>query len=377
MRVTLTDATLARHAGRFVWLELNYDEEVNQAFLHRHDVAWTPAFLILDPADERVTAMQIGGMTVPEVVRFLDRGERGVRERAAAPADAALAKGAALAGRGRLAAAAASYREALRIAGPDWPERTHAVDALISTLQAARDWQACAETAAAEAPTLPRERELASVVHVGLGCANAGDAAPWAEAARKVLEPLAPAAAALPTALRDDRFEIYQQMMVAAERRGAADDLARWGKVWLDEIDATTPASDDERSALDIARVDAVSLLDDPARALPALAASERAMPDNYTASARLAQMSLYAQRYDDALAACDRGLAHAPGAMGRTALLMTAAHAWIGKGRPADALVALDRALRSARTIGDQGVRAGMVRSISNMIGETKRSTP
>ena len=42
MRVTLSDPSLARQAGRFVWLELNYDDEGNQPFLARHGVQETP-----------------------------------------------------------------------------------------------------------------------------------------------------------------------------------------------------------------------------------------------------------------------------------------------------------------------------------------------
>ncbi len=373
MRVTLADATLARQAGRFVWLELDYDKEANQAFLAGHGVAWTPAFFVLDPADERATATQFGGMTLPELNRFLDQGESGVKGKARSPAYAALARGDERAGHGRPAEAAASYREALRIAGPKWPERAHAVDALISTLQVARDTQACAETAAAEAPGMARERSFASVVHVGLGCANSGRAAPWAEAARKILEPLAAEAAAVPTALRDDRFEIYQQMMVAADRRGDAETRNRWGRIWLAEIDATTPTNDDERTALDIARVDAVSILGEPALALPALAASERAMPDNYTASARLAAIAADAGRYDDALAACDRALAHASGPMGRTMLFMTKAQAWDGKREPAKARAALEDALTAASAIGDKRIRDNHVAMIKRMIADMK----
>jgi hypothetical protein len=201
---------------------------------------------VLDPADERATATHQGGITLQELERFLDQGERGVKSKAKAPADVALARGAELVGRGRLQDAAAAYRAALQLAGPGSPSRVPAIDALTSALRAGRQWRACATVVAREAPGMPREPAFASVVQTGLGCANSGGTAPWALAARQTLAPLAVEAAALPTAMRDDRFGIYQQLMKAGELRSDPNAIAHWGQRWLDEIDATTPSNDDE-----------------------------------------------------------------------------------------------------------------------------------
>ena len=156
MRVTLTDPSLARQAGRFVWLEINYDLEANQAFLDRHGVAWTPALLVLDPEDERATASHFGGLTVTELNKFLERGGRGFRSREKGTALAALARGDEAAGRGQLAEAAEAYREALRTGGLAWAQRARTLDALVGTLQGLSEWQSCAETVAAEETDLPR-----------------------------------------------------------------------------------------------------------------------------------------------------------------------------------------------------------------------------
>jgi tetratricopeptide (TPR) repeat protein len=333
-------------------------------------VAWTPFLLILDPAGERAAASHIGGMTLPELEAFLDRGAAGVRAAARAADDAALAEGDARAGRGALAPAAEAYREALRVARPGWPQRLRTVDALVSTLVAAGDGRGCAEAAAAEAPMMARGRELASVAHVGLGCAVSGGAEPWAVAARTVLAPLAAEAVGIAAATRDDRFQLYQQLMHAA---AAGDDraaLRRWGEAWLAEIDAAAPAGEDERSALDIARVDAVDLLDEPARALPALEASERAMPRNYTASARLARVAAEADRYDVALAACARGLARGPGPYGRFGLHLVAAQVWRAKGDARRADAALAAARRAAAAIGSAMMRAHALHRVEELSG-------
>lgn len=375
MREILADPSLARQAGRFVWLELDFDKAENQAFVAGRDVSYTPSLYVLDPADERATATHLGGMTLPELLRFLDQGEAGVLGKAQSPAAAALVRGDELAGRGSLGEAAAAYREALRLAVPGWPERGHAVRALAAALLSGGNSQACAETAAAEAPAMAREPAFAHVVLCGLSCTNDGGSAPWAAVPRTVLEPLAAEAVALPATLRDDRFELYQQLMHAAQQRGDEPGLARWGERWLQEIETTPPASDDERSALDIARVDAVSFLGTPARALPALVASEQAMPGNYNASLRLAQMEAAAGRWDEACAACDRGLAHVTGPLGRSWLLRTKAEALRGKGDIEAALRVLEEALQAARAIGLDHLRESNVRRITAAIAGLERT--
>jgi predicted negative regulator of RcsB-dependent stress response len=377
MRETLNDPSLARQAGRFVWLELDFDKPENQEFIARHGATYTPTLYVLDPADERATATHIGGMSLAELGQFLDQGERGVKGREAAPADAALARGDELAGRGRPMEAAASYREALRTAPPAWPARTRAVRELAWSLLHGRESQPCAETALAEAPGMPRESSFASVVLAGFTCANMGGAEAWAGSARAKLEPLAVEAVGLPATLRDDRFELYQRLMHASEMLGDGAAVTRWGERWLDEIEKATPSGDDERSALDIARVDAASTLDTPARVLPALEASERAMPANYNASLRLAQMETAAKRYDGALAACDRGLAHVTGPIGRSWLLRTRAEALDGKGDPARARAALEEAMKAAREIGIEQLRDANVRRITEEIAEIDGKAP
>jgi len=369
MRVTLSDPSLARQAGRFVWLELNYDEEANQPFLGRHGISWTPVLLVLDPEDERVTATHVGGMSLAELQRFLDQGERGFTSKEESGAKAAASRGDDAVGRGRLADGAEAYREALRIGGRRWAGRAQVTDTLVGTLLVQRDDRSCAETAVVEGPTLPRGPSFARVAHVGLGCANSGEGAPWAVAPRKTLESLAAEATTLAGLPRDDRFQLYQQLMVAAQLRGAANENVRWGKRWLKEIDAVVPSSDDERSGLDVARVDVVLLLDQPALALKPLEASERAMPQNYTSSARLARVAEAAGRYDEAVAACERGLRNVDGPIGRSGLLLTKASALRGKGELSQAKATAELALQAAQAIGNEGNRANTVKRTSDFI--------
>jgi thioredoxin-like negative regulator of GroEL len=374
MRATLSDSSLTRYAGRFVWLELDFDKAVNQPFIARRGVWSTPSLYVLDPATERATAAHMGGLTLSGLERFLDEGERGYKQATRSPAEAALARGDELLGRGRMADAAGAYREALRLAPVGTPLRLRAVGSLTWALMGSGEAQACAETAVVEAPRMPRGEAFGQVVLAGLMCSNQGGADAWAAAARGTLEPLALEGAALPAVLRDHRFQLYQQLMHAAEIRGDSVSVTRLGHRWLDDIDAIVPRDDDERSALDIARVDAASDLGEPERVLPALLASEKAMPENYNASLRLAQMLVAAKRYDDALAACERGLVHATGPVGRTWLLKTKFNALAGKGDLVAGRRVLDEALVSAREIANAHNRDGNIRSITQAMAEVDK---
>lgn len=371
----MADASLARFAGRFVWLELNFDRLENKEFLARHGVSYTPTFLVLDvSADgEPATATQFGAMTPTEMGAFLDRGARAMTSGTKAPEDAALARGDQLLAIGRSAEAAAAYNEALRIGARTWPERARAVASFTWAAMTNRQSQTCAEVAASEAPQMSRSGMFARTVLAGLVCVS-DQFASWAVKPRAILEPLAAEAIQLPTTARDHRFQLYQQLMYSADQRGEKETVVRLGERWLKEIDETKPQNDDERSALDIARVDAASIMNDPMRVIPALIASERAMPANYNASLRLAQMLSDAKRYDEAIAACDRGLKHVDGPLGRTWLLQIKADVLIGEGNKTEASQALKAALDSAQQIGTSPARE---RNVDKILKQLKGLSP
>ena len=369
MRATLSDASLARYAGRFVWLELNFDSPANQAFLTRHGVTYTPSFFILDGADERAAATQLGAMNLRELLTFLERGEAGFLAKIKLPQDIALTKGDELLGRGQYREAAELLRQALNQGEKEWADRDHAVASYTWTLMLSGQSQQCAETVAAEAPRMSRGQAFGRVVLSGLACVNQVEHTPWADAAFHSLQPLAAEAIALPATVRDHRFQIYQQLMAAAKNRGDETAVTQWGDRWLKELDSTTPANDDERSALDIARVDAASLLGEPARVLPALITSERKMPLNYNASLRLAQMEVDAQQYEAAVAACDRGLRHVTGPIGRTWLLQTKADALVHENKLSAAHRVLQAALEAAKAIGVKQTRERNVEKVLKTI--------
>ena len=372
MRDLLAHADLARYAGQFVWLELSYDEEGNRAFMTKFGASATPTFFVVDFHDEHVIAMQPGVMSLAEVTQFLDRGTSGFIAKTQTPADIALTRGDAVLA-DKPAEAAKAYQEALRLTPDNWPHRELTEASLVQALQDSSQWQQCAETSAIDAAAMKRDVIFVRTVVGGMWCLASTDPAPWAEATLHKLQPLAEEALTLPTTVRDHRDAIYRTLMFISINRKDNAAAAKWGGRWLAELDAIKPRSDDERSALDIARVENIQVYGDPERILPALIESERAMAHNYIASLRLAQMEKAAKHYDEAIAACDRGLARAPGANGRAWLLEIKADALKSKGKVLEARQALEQALQAAQEIPTQMGRDMNISMIQNMLKTTE----
>ena len=368
MRDLLDHSDLAGYAGQFVWLEISYDAPENRAFLTKYGAEATPTFFVIAPQDEQVTAMQSGAMSLDQLKQFLDRGASGAYARNQTPADAALMRGDNLRAQ-QPADAVTAYRKALRLAPANWPRRQIAETSFVEALQDDSRWQQCAETSASEAAHMTRDDLFARTVVAGLWCLVSTDRSPWSDAALQNLQPLAEEALTLPATVRDHRDEIYRTLMKLSVARNDNAAAAKFGDRWLAELDAIKPDSDEQRSALDIARVENVQAFGNPERILPELKGSELAMPNNYIASLRLAQMELAAKHLDDAVAACDRGLARAPGANGRAWLLQIKARALREEGKMPEARRALQAALQSAQEIPNQGSREMNVDSIKKAL--------
>jgi tetratricopeptide (TPR) repeat protein len=363
-------ADLDRYAGQFVWLELNYDKAENRGFLTKYGASSTPTFFIIDPKDGQVAATQTGAMSFAELTQFLDRGASGVLAKRQTPADAALKRGDALLAQ-KPEDAVKAYREALRLAPAKWPQRELVAASLTLALQDSNQLQECAETAATEAAAMNRDTMFGRTVVAGMWCLAMADPAPWSKAQAAKLEPLAKEALSLPATVRDHRDELYRTLMYLSLAREDKAGAAEWGDLWLEELDAIKPANDEERSAVDIARVENIQVFGDPKWILPALMASEHAMLNNWNASLRVAQMESAAKNYDEAIAACDRGLARTPGPAGRSWLLQTKADALSQNGQTLESHRVLEESLQAARAIPSERSRENNIRRIEKSLGQ------
>ena len=317
-----TDAALAEHAGRFAWLSVDVEHPGNVAFLEKFPWEAVPSFLVIDPATEKIVYEWLGNADLPELVRRFGEAERAMDGGSGDAAAVALAQADRLYGEDHKAEAAALYRKAIDAGGPGWSERERAIESMvvglaISAFTSPEAIQACAQSAVDEAPGLTRGPTFANVVSAGLGCAVAADdTAEWRGPAIAALEPLALEAVALPDLLGDDRSGLYQSLVDAREVIGDEAGAKRVAEQWFEFLERATAEADNAevRMAYDSHRVEAALALGDPARALPALEASARDLPDDYNPPANMAVVLAELDRYDEALAAADRALAKAYG---------------------------------------------------------------
>jgi hypothetical protein len=358
----LNDPALAKHAGRFAWLSINTEESRNAEFVEHLGVEAYPTFLVLDGATGNVALRWAGSLTKPEFERLLDDGERAVASTGGAPpdaasatsADAALARADRLGAEKKTADAAAAYTEALRLAPAGWPGRGRALASLLAALQKTGDLEQCAAVARRETPPLTRGPAFAAAAAAGLGCAaDAPESAAWRGPAVKDLEALVVESLGLDNVLADDRSSAYGMLVDLREGRGDKAGAKEMAGRWMTflESQAAAARSVEARAAFDSHRVAAALALGDPARAVPALQASERDLPDDYNPPARLAILYRELGRFDEALAESQRALDRAYGAR-KLRIFDARADIYTKKGDKVAARRTLEEALAYADTL-------------------------
>ncbi|HET8733887.1 MAG TPA: hypothetical protein VFM45_08955, partial [Anaeromyxobacteraceae bacterium] len=302
----LTDARLLKLAGRFAWLDLDTEKPANFAFVEQYPIDAWPTIYVIDPAAERVLLRWMGAATAAEVEKLLLDAERAWKQERLDAAGEAMARGAALAAERRHADAARAYSDALAAGGPRWPERARAADAMMQALSMAGDEQACAGAAAELLPRLEQGPAFARVAAAGLSCAVGLEVPASREPAIRAVEPWARLALGARGALADDKLGLYDALHAARKALGDEAGAKRVAREWLAFVEdesrrARTPLA---RSAVDGARLSAAMALGEPQRALPALRASAKALPDEYFAQSYQAVAALECGEAQEALEA-------------------------------------------------------------------------
>jgi tetratricopeptide (TPR) repeat protein len=206
------------------------------------------------------------------------------------------------------------------------------------------------------------------VALMGESCASAA-----APELRPKLEALATEALDLPAASEDDRYMLFEALTAA--RLGEQDKAGAraFAERYLTYVEARpAPLNDDQRLARDLARLRAALKLGVPERVIPALEATERAIPADDNPSEWLATAYAAANRPDDAIAACSRGLARAHGPSGSARLLLTRAAARKKQGDVTaarrDLLAALDAAKNIPAASAREGTEAQIKRALDGL---------
>jgi tetratricopeptide (TPR) repeat protein len=351
----LTDASLERRAGQFVWLAIDTEKPENAPFKRKFPVEALPTYLVLDPKTETAAIRWVGSATVAQVHKLLDDGRLAVRgtgrgvEQILARADRAY-------GEGKYEDAARGYREALAAAPKGWPRYGRTVESLLYALDRTDDHGGCARLARDVYPRLAATPSGASVAAGGLSCAlqmkkddpaRAGLVAALRKSTLEALQNTSVKIAA------DDISSVYETL--SDEREDAGDEKGRIQyledrSAFLDR-EAARAATAEQRAVFDSHRLGVALALGRPERAIPMLEQSERDFPDDYNPPARLAAAYKAMKRWDEALAASERALAKAYGPR-KLLILQNKAEILAGKGDTAGARATLAEAIALAESL-------------------------
>jgi tetratricopeptide (TPR) repeat protein len=360
------DAALAPVAARFVWLSINTEKEGNHAFLDHFPIESWPTLLVIDPRTEQPFRKWLGSATVAELDARLDEAAKTFARRNADPAtaraEAALARAGERSNRGDRDGAIAAYREALKDAPRQWAQRPQAVEGLIFALQGRGEDRDCAALALEELDALPKGTTKANVAESGLMCAQALPSDdPLAQKARGLedrVEALAEDQSL--SLLADDRSGLWDTLVSAREQRGDTEGAREAAKKWARflEAEAARAKTPQARAVFDSHRLSAYLVLGEPERAVPMLEQTERALPDDYNAPARLAVAYLAMHAPKKALDASQRAEKKVYGPRS-ISVLVNEAKAQVALGDAPAAAATLDRAEALARGFTDaQGGR-------------------
>ena len=370
-----TDKALARHAGRFVWLELNTDVPGNAEFLEKYPVENWPTLFIIDPREEKALVRFAGSATVPQLEKLLEDGERAYRGVAQGP-EALLARGDALYGEGKAAEAADVLAQALAEAPADWSRRGRALESTLVAQYGAKRHEACARTALAELPKVPHSASWANAAALGLSCAlQVPEGTADVQALRDSLEAKAREALSPDIAMpADDRSGVYDVLVQArVEAKDVVGAKALAGQ-WLTflEGEAARAPTPEQRTVFDSHRIGAALLLGDPMRVVPAIEQSEKDLPDDYNPPARLANLYRRLGRLDDALAASTRALSKVQGSR-RLRVLSERADIHLARGERDAAVRTLEEAIAYAKTLSGAQASPRMVAALEKKLADMK----
>jgi tetratricopeptide (TPR) repeat protein len=312
MRATvLEDKSLTRHAGRFVWLSIDTENEKNAAFLEKYPWEAVPTFEVIDPADGKVAYRWLGSVSAKQLVQRFDEAERAIAKSTGDDANGLYDRAVQLDAEGKAKESAEAYEQTLAAAPKDWQARGRASEGLVFELSQSDQFETCASRAMELEPAMPQGASRANVAATGLDCALHGEEKDaWRAPAIATLEKAVRGSLKYDGLNSDDRAGLRSALMDARDEQ---KDEAGAKAMALDllaflEADAKK-ATPEARAALDGYRVSAAIAAGDPARALAPLTLSEQQLPWDYNPPARLAAIYRELGRYDDALAASARAL--------------------------------------------------------------------
>jgi tetratricopeptide (TPR) repeat protein len=352
-----TDASLARYAGRFVWLSVDTENSANAAFLRKFPISVWPTLLVIEPKKEAIAMRYAGGATVQQLTKLLNDSEKIVKGTTSAH-DEAIARADRLAGSGKYAEAAEAYEEAIAKAPKDWSRFGRAAESLVFTLTQAGKEEQCATRALELYPRVKGTYAAMNVTAVGLDCATAPSETFNAleAAARETLEnPKIPLSG-------DDRSGLYEVLIGAREKVKDEEGAHKLheARIALLEEAANKAKTPEQRTVYDSHRLGEYLALKQPEKAVEMLEQSQRDFPKDYNPPSRLAAAYRAMGRFDEALVANARALELVYGPR-KITVLRARADLFTAKGDAASAKLTIEEAIRYAESLpeGQRSERA------------------
>ncbi len=362
-----TDKSLSRHAGQFVWLEIDRENARNSEFRRRYSIAGLPTFTIVDPVSGVEQLRWVGGLTVSQLHALLDDVTgHGDTPRALL---VRRARADSLYGVPDYAAAVSAYDSVLAAAPPAWKGYARVVDALMFSLTKTDQNARAVALARAALPRLGASTTGLSVASAALGAATSlpetlserpAAIAEFEGATLKLVEDRSFETAA------DDRSGAWITLLNTRHEAGDSVGARSVAESWSRFLDgeAARARTPEQRAVFDPHRLAAYMELGQPERAIPMLLRSERDLPGDYNPPARLAATYRVLRRWDEALAASDRAMALAYGPR-KLNFYEVRSDIFVGRGDLAGARRTLEEAIRYAEALPQEQRSAARIAAL------------
>ena len=320
-QTVLVDPSIRALADRFVWLAVDTDREGNAEVVGRYPVGAWPTFFVVSAEPHKVESRLVGSGTVLEFRDFLEHGERGWRETSGQKGLDGPMRHVRDGDRAAVArdwrAADEAYRKAL--ASGDLGERLPDVlVAAIGVRYKAEDWAGCMDLGRRRLVDAAQTRTAKAAdfaAYADMCAERSGDETQARSLRAAIVAEGSPVRAVLmdpktPLSVddRSDGLRILRDAHDALGQKDAGTALAEKQRALL--LDAITRAPD-ARAAMTFnwPLAEVCARLGRPQDAIPILARSVDALPDEYDPPYRLAWLLVEAGRAREALPWAERSL--------------------------------------------------------------------
>ena len=317
-----TDASFKPDAGRFVFVALDTDREVNAEALAKYPLSAWPTFYMIGEdaashAPDAVLARFVGAASLAQFHTFLDAGVK-AQQGGAAGADAHLLGAERAIALKDTAVAEEELTAALAQAPADWSRRPDALGSLIHNKRRRGDFAGCLDVAERSLDQTGNAAAATDFIVIAMTCAEAlhadATAAPRIKrlrerAAARLAGLVADRKAPLSVDDRSDALANLRELQDALDKHAEARATAEKQRALLDDAagKAPTPMA---AMTYNWQRCEVYTYLGRPLELVPALEKSARDLPKEYDPRARLGWIYLQAGKLPEAARWTDEALA-------------------------------------------------------------------